>query len=99
MPGFTVAKGTPGGLKVISFQQLASIGSATALTIPKKTKAMLISADGQSVRIRFDGTAPTAAIGHLLANGDSMFYHGDYLTNIQVIQTAATAVVNVTYFG
>jgi len=103
----SVVKAASGPMKVVSFEQLASLGSSTALTVPgvavgtgtrPKVKAALISADGQSVRVRFDGTAPTATIGHLIANGDHLFVEAD-LSNIRIIQTAATAVVNVTYFG
>jgi hypothetical protein len=97
MAGTTIA-GKAGGLKVISFQQINGPAAATLLTVPAKAKAALISADTQPVRLRFDGTDPTTAIGHLIANGDHLFVSGD-IKNIKVIQTTATALVNVTYFG
>jgi hypothetical protein len=86
------------GLRVVSFQQITSLAASTALTVPAKAKAALITVTTQPVRVRFDGNAPTASVGHQIAVGDHLFVAGD-LAGIRIIQTAASANVDVTYFA
>lgn len=53
----------PEPMKVVGFQQITSLAASTALTVPAGAKMALVSAEAQNIRIRSDGTAPTAAIG------------------------------------
>lgn len=71
--------------------------AATSLTVPAGSTRALIQCEGQSVRWRDDGTAPTAAVGQLLATGTILEYNGP-LAAIQFIQTAATATLDVSYY-
>ena len=90
----------------MGYQQLATVSSATGLTVPTRTpngsstKAnfALIVAETQNVRWRDDGVAPTAAVGMPLAAGNTLQYDGD-LTKIQFIQNGGTAELNVTYYA
>jgi hypothetical protein len=57
----------------------------------------LIVAEGQAVRWRDDGTAPTATVGMPLAVGIPLQYDGD-LTNIKFIEQVAGAKLNISYY-
>lgn len=82
----------------LGYQQL-SPAVATALTVPTGARGALIVVSVQNVRFRDDGVAPTAALGMLLIAGGQPFYYEGQLHAIQMIQTAATAVVDITYYG
>ena len=92
--------------RVCGFQQITSLGSSTALTIPTKDaqgntckpNAVLLQPETQNVRWRDDGTAPTASVGMPLATGTSLSYDGD-LKAIRFIQQTASAVLNVSYYA
>lgn len=71
----------------------------TADAIPKGARAALIEAETQSIRWRDDGTAPTATVGHVIAAGSSMFYEFGPLSNVQIIETAASAKANITFYS
>jgi hypothetical protein len=82
------------------YVQMASLSSASGLTsIPTGAKAALLQAETQDVRVRFDGTNPTGATnGFLLTKvTDKLFYAGD-LSKIKVLETAASAKLNVQYY-
>lgn len=89
-----------GNLTSKGFQQITSLSSSTALTVPSGAKVALIQAETQSVRWRPDGstTAPTASVGMVLAAGETLPFTGD-LSAIRFIETAASAKLNVSYFG
>jgi len=81
-----------------SYQQLTSLSSAQALpSIPDGAYAALLQAETQAVRIRADGTNPTASVGHLLAAGASIEWTQN-LALVRVIEAAASAKLNITYF-
>jgi len=92
--------------RVCGFQQITSLGSSTALTIPTKDaqgntckpNAVLLQPETQNVRWRDDGTAPTATIGMLLpTTATQPFYYDGDLNQIRFIQTTASASLNVYY--
>lgn len=80
------------------YQQLTSLSSSTALTVPDGTGLVMIQAESQSIRWRDDGTAPTASVGMVIAVGDVLFYTGKSKT-IRLIETTASAKANVSYYG
>ena len=84
----------------LGYQQISAPAAATPLTVPAGARMALITVSGQSVRWRDDGTAPTAAIGVLLPVTTSglPFQYSGTLTAFQVIQTAASATVDVAYY-
>ena len=93
MPVVYDAKLTP-----LGYQQITSLVAAAALTVPAHASLAIIQATGQSVRWRDDAVDPTATVGMTLAVGESLRYTGN-LAALKVIQTAATAVLNVSYYA
>lgn len=92
MKDYNLIPNTPKG-----FQQITTVSSSTALTVPDDTEFAFIQCTGQPVRWRDDGTAPTATIGMTLAVGDTLLYTGN-LHQLRFIETAASAVLNISYY-
>jgi len=88
----------PGYTKDLGFVRVTGISSATALTVPNGTKIVTVQAEGQSVRFRSDGEDPTAAIGNLLATGQTLQFSSN-IAALKFIQTSATATLNVNFYG
>lgn len=90
----------------LGYQQITSLSSAASLTVPQtdlnglacKPSLAIITAEGQAVRWRDDGVAPTATVGMPLASGATLQYDGD-LTKIQFIEQTASAKINITYYA
>lgn len=85
-------------LKPLGYQQLTSLGSAAALTVPAGAQRALFVAETQSVRLRDDGTDPSATVGLLLSAGTVLDYRGN-LSAVKIIETAASAKLNVLYYA
>lgn len=81
----------------VSNQIALAIVTSTALTVPASAVQVIVQADGMDVRYRLDGTAPTATVGVVLKNGTSIVLSKADAVASLWIQTAATAVLNVTY--
>jgi hypothetical protein len=74
--------------------------TATALTVPTGATVAVIQAEAYQVRMRDDGTNPTASVGFLIPTGagGEMIYTGD-LASVKLIDTSAGAsTVNVLYY-
>jgi len=91
---------------VYGYQQIVGLAASTGLTIPTRSSqtgiagtptVAIITPEGQAVRWRDDGVAPTATVGMPLAVGAVLIYDGD-LTRIRFFQQAATATLNVSYY-
>lgn len=89
---------TPGNLRPLGYQQITSLSSSTALTVPRGAIVALIQPETQAVRWRDDGTAPTASVGMPLAVGETLPYTG-YLENLRFIEQVASAKLNIAYYG
>lgn len=90
-----------GVLENLGYEQLTSLSSSKGLqSIPKGARFAIIQAESQNVRWRdgTSGTAPTATVGMRLAAGTDFFYNGQ-LNLIRFIEEAASAKVNVAYYG
>lgn len=81
------------------YQQITNLSSATALTIPAGSASAIFVPETQNVRWRDDGTDPTATVGMLLSVGQSLTYTGDALGKLTFIETAASAKLNIAYYG
>lgn len=90
----------------LGYQQLATLSSATGLTVPSidpttgltvKANFALITPETQAVRWRDDGTAPTSSVGMPLAAGVTLQYDGD-LSKIKFIEQTSGAKVNISYY-
>ena len=88
-----------GGLTAMGFEQITSLSSSAALTVPGGATIAVVQADVADVRWRPDGatTAPTASVGMLLPAGAERVFDGG-LSAVRFIQTASGAVVNVSYY-
>lgn len=83
----------------IGFTASKILQNVTGGTKRRCVKA-LFTVETNPVRFRFDGTAPTATVGHLMAAGDSFLVTGDAnVSNMRLIrQGGADGTVMVTYF-
>ena len=87
------------GLKQLGYQQITSLSSATALTVPKGTSLVLVSPQTQAVRWRDDGIDPSATVGYPLSLGSELHYDGAFAAGIKFIEQTASATINVLYYG
>lgn len=87
-------------LEALGGVNLTSLATATGLTnIPRGTTIVRVTATTQNVRVTFDGTTPTAAVGErVVAGGETREFNVTNPENIQVIEEAASAALYVTYF-
>lgn len=82
----------------LGFVQLVGAAASVGLpTIPAGAQAALVNVDAQSIRWTDDGTTPTATVGMLLPVSTERLFVGN-LAKIKLIQTAATATINVSYY-
>ena len=80
------------------FQQITSLSSATALTVPAGSDYAVIHCETQNVRWRDDGTSPTTTVGMILPAGSELEYEGP-LSVIKFIEVTASAVLNITFYA
>jgi hypothetical protein len=89
-------------LVVLGYCQLSPTAS-TALSscsggIPALANAVVVRTEGQPVRYRDDGTAPTATVGQpILVADPPLFYQGN-LAALRFIQTASSATLDVLFY-
>lgn len=80
------------------YQKITGLGTVKSLTVPAGAVYAEISVETQDVRWRDDGINPTVTDGMPLVAGQSMEYDAD-LEAIKFIETAASAVIHVAYYG
>lgn len=81
----------------LGYQQISTVSSSTALTVPTGAKYAVIVSEAQAVRYRDDGVAPTAAIGMPLAVGERLIYSGR-LSAIRFFEQTGGAKLNISYY-
>lgn len=86
-----------GSINPLGYQQITSLSSATALTVPVGATMAVIIPQTQAVRWRDDGTNPSATVGMPLAVGSTLTYTG-YLEQIKFIEQTASAAINIAYY-
>lgn len=86
-------------LDFLGYQQLTGLSSVKSLTVPAGCSLALVTPSGQPVRWRADGTDPTASVGYPLAVGAEVRWNGANLAAVEFIETAASATLDVVYFG
>lgn len=84
--------GTP-----LGYQQIVTVTTSTALTVPDGTTVAVIQVESEDVRWRDDNVAPTTSVGYLLAAGAEMSYASDP-TRLRFIETTVGAKLNVVYY-
>jgi len=79
----------------------AAIGPTDATITPNvgyEATYGLFTVESNDVRYRFDGTAPTDAVGHLLQAEQNLEVHGkENLANLKFIRVSGDASVSCTY--
>lgn len=69
-----------------------------AATRVERANRGVFTIETNSIRIRYDGTAPTASEGHLMTAGDSFIVEGaDNLSRLLMIRASADATIKATY--
>ena len=87
-------------LRALGFQQITSLATSTGLTIPAGTSAVVWKSTGQNIRWRDDGTDPTGSIGFLhITTAEPFVYDFSSFSRLRFIETAASAVLNICYYG
>ena len=76
---------------------LSTDSAATALTVPSGTAYAHICVEGQAVRYRDDGVAPTATVGMPIAAGACIDYVGPFAA-IRFISQTSGATIDVAYY-
>lgn len=87
----------PAGLVNVGLQRIALTSTATALNSTCQLgHAFMVSVETQSVRVRFDSTAPTTSTGILLTAANSPYYwEGVDGTKPKFIRVTSGAILNV----
>jgi hypothetical protein len=92
------------GAKSRGYYQDATVSASTSLAdivgaaVPSNADFCTVQAQDQPCRWRSDGNAPTASVGNLLAAGDTITLRRGMFSNFRIIETAASAKVNVEFF-
>jgi len=94
----------PGINKVVrpipGFQQLTVSTVAVGLTVPRASRMAVIVVELADIRFRDDLTSPTATVGTLVQNGESILICGSSMPRVEFIRDAAVnALLNVSYYG
>lgn len=92
-----ITTGAPYVRTPMGYQQITNLSAATGLTVPVGATVADITVEGNSVRYRDDGTAPTASVGMPLIQTQSLEYTGS-LAAIEFIQSGSGALLNVSYY-
>lgn len=86
-------------MDALGYQQITSLSTSTALTVPAGTSVAMVQAETQNVRWRDDGTDPTASVGSILLAGQTLEYDAAQLAVVEFIETVAGAKLNISYYG
>lgn len=84
--------------KPMGFVQVTGLSSAKGIAPPPGARMAIITCITQSISWRDDGTAPTAGAGIILPVNTPFQYSGD-LGAFQAIETAASATLNISFYG
>lgn len=75
--------------------QVTDLTTAVGIgTVPAEARLALLQAEGDNLRWRDDGTDPTASVGMLLGEGQTLVYNGT-LAKIKFIETVGSGILNV----
>jgi hypothetical protein len=92
------APGTPiGGGSAKGYQQITMTTLKAVLTVPAGATVAYVVVEGQAMRWRDDGTAPTAAIGMPVPVAGTVTFAGN-LAAIQFFPQASGSILDVSYY-
>ena len=85
---------------IVGFEQVSMSGSTVySLTLPAGTRKAIVNAEVANVRLRMDGTDPTAGVGEIIAFGSSRELRDDELAAARFIAVSGSPKLNVHYYG
>ena len=89
----------PGNNVPCGYEQLAC-DTAQPLTVPTNARWAYFRAQGQTIRIRDDGTDPSATVGFplLTTDGNPFVYVGN-LRSVRAIAAVAGGLLNILYYS
>lgn len=82
----------------LGYQQITDLSAAVTLTIPAGARKAVVIATTKDVRWRDDGTDPSSTAGMVLPAA-TVYVFEDLSANLTFIETAASAALNVNYYG
>jgi hypothetical protein len=83
----------------LGYRQITELSAAVGISnIPAGTQMALITAEGQNIRWRDDGTDPTDTVGMLLTTGQTLSYNGP-IEKFKAIEVTDGASLNVSLYG
>ena len=85
------------GREVKGFYQLTTI-DAEAVGSPGPGEAISIQAEGDALRVRFDGQDPDASTGLLVAENSICYFAGNLLL-VRIIGVSVDSIANIHTFG
>jgi hypothetical protein len=87
-------------LRPLGFEQITSLGSAVGFaSIPAGATVALVSVNTAPVRMRDDGTSPTASVGLRFPNGLSPYRLQGDLSKVKWIAESGSPVIDVLYYS
>jgi hypothetical protein len=91
----------PGPLVVLGYCQLSVTTSVSISTcsggVPSGAAIAYVTTEGNAIRYRDDGTAPTTSVGVPVAVGAQLIYSGN-VAALQIVAQAGTAVVDIGFY-
>jgi hypothetical protein len=92
----------PGSWSPKGHQHISAPAASTALTVPAGARFCLITSTTQPIKLRDDGGTPTtgpSGNGVRIATGLAPFIYCGELSAVRIIQEAASAEVDILYYG
>jgi hypothetical protein len=84
----------------LGYYQLTSLSGPAAIPTPPAGATMaIITAEGQNVRWRSDGTNPTSTVGYPLYVGAELVYTAANLSKLVFIEMNPSATLNIYFWG
>lgn len=95
----TATSGFAGEAITVAATAIGPTAATHASATTRKATRAYVTVETASIRVRYDGTAPTAAIGHLKQAGEEFVVEGSAnIAALLMIRTGATsASVHITY--
>jgi hypothetical protein len=87
---------------IAEHRQFTSLNSSTNIipaTYTGAVEGVWLQAEAQNVRVRCDGTAPTASVGTLVYAGDPPMFFPFDPAGIRAIEVTASAKINAEFVG
>lgn len=81
------------------YEQITSLSTAAALTVPAGARKAIVIAVDQDVRYRDDGTDPTADVGMYMPKAVAVTFDNEQINKLKFIETTTSAELNVVYYG